>query len=207
MFLERLDAESFEGATVLDVGTGEGRLALLLAGRAGRVVGIDVDEDRLEAARARAAGHENITFVNADAEAGGYIRILGGRADVVVASYYMTRTFVQEAAKALAPGGRFLFACHHTDQWREGGIRGRFAFGEEEMRGILAEAGLAVRFLGVDRTVITYDDLGQLAEAHPHLHRKFTADGRWAALERRYGYGEAVLTWSTMVGVADLDSP
>ena len=54
MFIERLAREDFSDRTVLDLGTGTGRLALYLAPRAGRVVGIDTDEGVLAAARDRA---------------------------------------------------------------------------------------------------------------------------------------------------------
>src|SRR6267378_1384701 len=43
-FLTLLADEDLTGRTVLDVGTGRGRLALALAPRSGRVVGIDRDE-------------------------------------------------------------------------------------------------------------------------------------------------------------------
>ena len=54
-FLKLLADEDLAGRTVLDVGTGRGRLALALAPRAGRVVGIDRDEVSLTDARREAA--------------------------------------------------------------------------------------------------------------------------------------------------------
>jgi len=61
-----------KGMKVLDVGSGAGDVALTLAGivgREGAVVGVDVNADILETARARAndAGLENVEFVAADA--------------------------------------------------------------------------------------------------------------------------------------------
>src|SRR5205823_2027487 len=55
VFLRLLADEDLAGRTVLDVGTGRGRLALALAPRSGRVVGIDRDEVALTDAR-RAGG-------------------------------------------------------------------------------------------------------------------------------------------------------
>src|SRR2546428_9404496 len=71
-FMKLLADEDFAGRTVLDVGTGRGRLALALAPRCGRVVGIDRDETALSEARqaAAAAGLANVEFVGVDAEAG-----------------------------------------------------------------------------------------------------------------------------------------
>ena len=41
----------FRGSRVLDVGCGDGRVAFRIADRAASVVGIDVDEERIETAR------------------------------------------------------------------------------------------------------------------------------------------------------------
>ena len=45
----------FSSATILDVGTGTGRAALLLARGGARVTGVDASEEMLAVARARAA--------------------------------------------------------------------------------------------------------------------------------------------------------
>ena len=66
------DAGISRGMKVLDVGTGAGDVALLAAGLVGRdgiVVGIDVNAELIETARARAAaaGFEQVSFVVGDA--------------------------------------------------------------------------------------------------------------------------------------------
>jgi ubiquinone/menaquinone biosynthesis C-methylase UbiE len=66
------DAGISRGMKVLDVGTGAGDVALLaasLVGRDGTVVGIDVNAELIETARARAAaaGFEQVSFVVGDA--------------------------------------------------------------------------------------------------------------------------------------------
>lgn len=70
---ERLfaDAGIGAGATVLDVGSGAGDVAMLAAemvGPEGRVIGLDLDESALSLARERAlaAGLRNISFVSSD---------------------------------------------------------------------------------------------------------------------------------------------
>jgi SAM-dependent methyltransferase len=204
MFEERLDAEGFGGATVLDVGTGEGRLAFHLAPRADRVIGIDVDEGALSRGRARAAELEldNVTFVAADADAADYRKIAGRPLDFVVANHFMSDATVAAAAVALRSGGRFVFACHHRDHWIESGRVGRFSYDEAAMERRLAASGLRVEFLGVERLVVTYANMDELAAAHPELHVKFMGDGRWLALKGRYLSGPVRLTWATVVGVA-----
>jgi SAM-dependent methyltransferase len=204
MFEERLAAEDFTDATVLDLGTGEGRLALHLAPRAGRVVGIDEDEDALTVARdqARAKGISNATFMPADADTVNYRLLVRSPIDYVVASYYMSEAAIRGTANALRPGGKFLFACHHTDNWRETGRAGRFAFSEARMRELLAANGFGVTFLGLDRVVVEYTGLAQLAEAHPMLRRRWEARGRWGAFAATVGDRPFQLTWASLVGTA-----
>ncbi len=204
MFLERLAREDFTDATVLDLGTGNGRLALHLAPRAGRVVGIDMDEDALAAARdrARALRLSNITFVPADANTANYRLLVRSPLDYVVSNHFMSEGAVRAASVGLRSRGRFLFACHHRDQWMESGRAGRFSFGEDRMRELLSAAGLSLEFLGNERRIVGYANLDELATAHEALEHKFRADGRWAALVDRFGGGPVQLTWSTLVGVA-----
>ena len=75
-----------EGHAVLDVGCGAGELALAVARArpAARVVGVDVSFDLIEAARQRAAGSGNVSFVQADA---GAWRDPAFAADVVVSRH------------------------------------------------------------------------------------------------------------------------
>jgi ubiquinone/menaquinone biosynthesis C-methylase UbiE len=65
------DAGIRPGMTVLDLGSGAGDIAMLLAemvGPQGSVIGLDLDHDALQHARERAiaAGFHNITFVRSD---------------------------------------------------------------------------------------------------------------------------------------------
>lgn len=204
MFAERLAAEDLTDATVLDLGTGQGRLALLLAPRAKIVVGIDTDEEALAAARghARGFGIANATFVPGDADTANYRQIVRSPIDYVVASHFLSAAAIHATAKALRPRGRFLFVGHHADQWIETGRVGRFSFGEAAMNDLLTAAGFEVEFLGLEKTIVSYDSLAALAAAHPELREKFREDGRWAALEAHFGGGSAELTWAALVGVA-----
>jgi ubiquinone/menaquinone biosynthesis C-methylase UbiE len=60
------------GRTVLDVGTGTGRAALLLAAAGATVTGVDASEEMLAVARARVAPGLPVTFAHGDAHALGY---------------------------------------------------------------------------------------------------------------------------------------
>jgi ubiquinone/menaquinone biosynthesis C-methylase UbiE len=62
--IRHLGARHFQGKDVLDIGTGTGRLARLIAPIAHAVVGIDPDADAIREARreARASGLRNVRF-------------------------------------------------------------------------------------------------------------------------------------------------
>jgi ubiquinone/menaquinone biosynthesis C-methylase UbiE len=59
-----------QGRTILDVGTGTGRAALLFAGGGARVTAVDASEEMLAVARRRAAEHSvSVKFMTGDAHA------------------------------------------------------------------------------------------------------------------------------------------
>jgi SAM-dependent methyltransferase len=107
------------GESILDVGCGCGETALQLAervGPTGSVTGIDVAAVMLESARRRAAGFENVRFLNADAQTA---PLPAARFDLVYSRFGMTFFADPEAAFAnlrasLKPGGRLVFVC-----WQE----------------------------------------------------------------------------------------
>jgi SAM-dependent methyltransferase len=99
---------------LLDVGCGGGAFLGLLAELGWSVVGVDVSADQLRVARprAQAVGAE---LVLADATA---LPFAGGSFDAVAAILVSTdvepwETLVAEAARALRPGGRFVFLATH----------------------------------------------------------------------------------------------
>ena len=122
-----LGEEPLQGRAVVDVGTGAGHLALHLAPRVRRVVGLDTDAGALvEAQRqARRAGLANVLFVVADAERTDYRAF--GPPDLVVAHLCMSDGIIARAGSSLPPGGALAFAAFHTNQWRETGAVSRFA--------------------------------------------------------------------------------
>ena len=197
-----LDEASLAGRTVLDVGTGAGRLALHLAPRARRVLGIDTDAGALVEARRHAlqAGIANVVFVVADAERADY-RALGGP-DAVVAHLCMSDAIIARAAEALPPGGLLAFAAFHTDQWRETGQVSRFAYAPEPARHVLEAARFGIERLEVERHVTRFESASEALSATGRLRVRWEADGRWAAWERFVAEGGRTLTHSRLVVLA-----
>ncbi len=100
------------GMTVLDIGSGAGDVALLLAdlvGPRGRVVGVDMNPAILETARARAAsaGFANVTFIAGEAgDVAGDTRF-----DAVAGRYVLM--YVPEPGGPPPPAGRTAPARRH----------------------------------------------------------------------------------------------
>jgi SAM-dependent methyltransferase len=184
--------------SVLDVGTGTGRLAVALAPRARRVVGLDTDAGALVEARRRArrAGLDNIVFVVADAERADYRAL--GRPDVVVAHLCMSDAIVARAAAGLDPGGVLVFAAFHADHWRESGRVSRFAYTEEGARALLERAGFVVERMEVERTVARFASVEAGRASAAGLRAKWERDGRWAAWEAFLAGGGRTLTQSRL---------
>jgi SAM-dependent methyltransferase len=177
-FLKLLADEPFAGRTVLDVGTGRGRLALTLAPRCGRVIGLDRDEAALADARraAAAAGLANVEFVALDVEAGEYTTFAP---DAVVAHLCMSDAIVERAGRALRPGSPFAFVAFHADQWKETGRRSRFAYDEDGARRVLGAHGFGVEHLSVEYAVQQFGSVEEALAAAIGLEEKWRADGRW----------------------------
>jgi enediyne biosynthesis protein CalE5 len=111
--LSRVDLRT--GASVLDLGTGTGAVAIVAASRvgpSGRVIAVDISPEMLETARTRVRGHalSNIDLVEGRAEA---IPAGDESVDAVLASlslmYVIDRdAAAHEIARVLKPGGRFV---------------------------------------------------------------------------------------------------
>jgi len=83
-------AGAVAGRTVLDVGTGTGRLALLMTGAGASVTGVDASDEMLKVARERAAAqHADVHFAIGDAHA---LAFPDRSFDVVVSSRVLMHT-------------------------------------------------------------------------------------------------------------------
>jgi SAM-dependent methyltransferase len=104
------------GEDVLDIGCGAGTSTLTAAqsvGDQGHVTGFDISVTLLNAARARAEGHANIIFVEADAETHPFPPL---SADVIISRFGVmffqdNVTAFRNMAAALRPQGRISFAA------------------------------------------------------------------------------------------------
>jgi ubiquinone/menaquinone biosynthesis C-methylase UbiE/DNA-binding transcriptional ArsR family regulator len=144
---EALGAGPFK--LLVDLGTGTGRLLQLLADRAERCIGLDVNQDMLAYARSNLAGsghtqahvrHGDIYDVPLDS----------GSADAVTMHqilHYLRdpAAAIREAARLLMPRGRLLvvdFAPHELEFLREQHAHVRLGFAREQVAQWMTDAGL-----------------------------------------------------------------
>lgn len=203
--LEQLRREDFRGRRVLDVGTGRGRLAFVVARLGARVTGVDIDEAKLAHARAYAGVTDlrAVEFVAADAEETPYDAFPGAPFDGVVSNLCMSPAIIWRSSQALRPGGRLIFCCHHSDHWRETGRGSRFSFASDAMEGLLSENRFGVEFMGVETTVVVFETLRDVElYLEDRLIRRWIEDGRWEALADSFSRGERHLTESYLIVTA-----
>ena len=197
-FLALLRAEPLGSLRALDIGTGTGRLALILAAECPDVIGIDRDPDAIAEARRRAEarGLEHVAFEGGDAEVVEYGRFAPA---LIVAHLCMSDAIVERAARALTRGAVLAFVALHVDQWRETGRRSRFAYDEEEMRRLLVRTGFRVEHLAIDREVRRFASVEEGLAGAAGLAERWRADGRWDRYVRFLEEGGRSLTRSYLV--------
>src|SRR6266568_5076741 len=77
----------------------------------------------------------------------------------------MSPEIVWHAARALRPGGLFIFCCHHGDHWKETRRGSRWAFYEDTMTDLLEENIALAPERGRGRRRSDPDLLAQSADA------------------------------------------
>jgi ubiquinone/menaquinone biosynthesis C-methylase UbiE len=197
-FLALVRSEPIRELGLLDIGCGWGRLTLLLAPEAGRIVGIDRDAAALREARrlARKRSLANARFVVADAEVVEYRR---WRPQMVVAHLCMSDAIIERASRALPPGGSLAFACFHTDQWKETGKVSRFAYSEERMSSVLRANGFVPERLEVEREVAEFSTVADGLSLVREIRSRWEADGRWENFLAFLEAGGRTLTRSHLI--------
>lgn len=158
--------ESVEGAiaemlggqplgTLIDLGTGTGRILEILAPRAERAIGIDTSHEMLGIARANL---ERAGLRNAQVRYGNILRLDPGalglvpQADAVILHHVLhffehPTEVVSQAARLLGDGGRMLiadFAPHALEHLREQHAHRRLGFSDREVKGWADASGLSV---------------------------------------------------------------
>lgn len=135
--------------TLLDVGTGTGRMLEVLAPRASRAVGLDISTAMLAIARANVekAGLRNVQLRQGDIYA-----LSPAETNFSLIVLHQVLHFlddparaVREAARLLAPGGRLLIvdlAPHGEERLRSEFNHRRLGFSAEEIAGLMQDAGL-----------------------------------------------------------------
>jgi SAM-dependent methyltransferase len=146
-------AEALAGGSLgslLDVGTGTGRMAELFAPRASHVTGFDKSPEMLRIARARLQKFpaEQVALVQGDFTA---LPFNDASFDTVL--FHQVLHYAQEpegvlaeAARVVRAGGRIAvvdFAAHDREELRERHAHARLGFSDEQMLALLSDAGLA----------------------------------------------------------------
>ena len=200
-FLSLLTAEQLGDKRVLDVGTGSGRLAFLLAGAAGWVVGLDREAGLIAEARRRASAEKvaNVEFHEVDVERDEYVRFTP---DVVAGHLCASDAIAERAGRVLPRRGCLGLVAFHVDQWRETGRVSRFAYDERTMAAALARGGLVPEVLEVDRDVRRFASAEDALEAADPHRERWTADGRWRAFVAFVESGGRTLTRSHLIVIA-----
>jgi len=143
--------------SLVDLGTGSGRMLTLLAPDAQAAVGLDLSQHMLNLARARTheTGLEHVEFRHGDIYD---TRLPAGSADLVVIHQVLhflsdPGRAIAEAARLLAPGGRLLiadFQHHDKDIMREQYQHRRLGIFQDDMEAWCEVSGL---HLGVTRAL------------------------------------------------------
>ena len=135
----------------LDLGTGTGRMLMLLRGIAQKATGIDCNREMLAIARGNleAVNLNNFHIRQADVQ---NIPLPVNSADLVTLHqvlHYLDNpaAALREAARVLTPDGRLLivdFAPHEIEQLRDLHAHRRLGFSEKEVSAWCASAGLSI---------------------------------------------------------------
>lgn len=133
----------------IDLGTGTGRMMLLLGPRAHRALGLDLSQQMLNIARSRidAAGLDHCDLRHGDILATGLPDGFGDLVTIHQVLHYLAEPSkaVGEAVRLVAPGGRLIivdFAPHDRESLRAQHQHQRLGFADEDIRRWLRLMGM-----------------------------------------------------------------
>lgn len=134
--------------SLIDIGTGTGRMLELFAPRAEQALGIDRSSEMLRLARAKLADLTNAELRQADLYA---LPLQDGGADTAILHHVLhfaqqPGAAIAEAARVLGPGGRLLiadFAPHEREELRSQDAHARLGFSDEQILGWFEAQGLS----------------------------------------------------------------
>ena len=136
--------------TLLDIGTGTGRMAELFAPRSRHITGLDKSPEMLRLARTRLQGlsADRVDLVQGDFLA---LPFPSGGFDTVLIHQVLhyaqdPAAVLGEAARVTRPGGRIAvvdFAAHDREELRSAHAHARLGFSDEQMLAFLSTAGFA----------------------------------------------------------------
>ncbi|MBD60189.1 MAG: ArsR family transcriptional regulator [Citromicrobium sp.] len=145
---DALDGEPL--GTLLDIGTGTGRMAELFADDAERIVALDKSLEMLRVARAKL---QNLPTEQVELVQGDFLSLPfdSGAFDTVLLHqvlHYAVDPSVplREAARVLRPGGRIAivdFAAHQHEELRERFQHARLGFDDQQLADALEQTGFA----------------------------------------------------------------
>lgn len=109
-----LDLADFREKMILDLGTGTGRLALLISELANKVVGVDISQNMVKVAKSDKS-RANVNFLLADALS---LCFAAGSFDICTClgmfEYVNDLSpFLKEIKRVLKPEGLLIFSCHN----------------------------------------------------------------------------------------------
>jgi len=144
-FLSMLGETTYD--TIVDLGTGTGRMLELMGTRAKHLWGIDQSRDMLAIARAKLEANKNAQVRQGDIYA---LPFADKTADLI--SIHQVLHFLDdpqrallEARRIMKPGGKMIvvdFAPHELEELRSAHAHRRLGISAEQMSGFLARAGL-----------------------------------------------------------------
>ncbi|WP_293876502.1 MULTISPECIES: metalloregulator ArsR/SmtB family transcription factor [unclassified Sphingomonas] len=135
--------------SLIDIGTGTGRMLEVFGGQAETALGIDRSSEMLRLARAKLHDRPNTELRQADLYA---LPMADGAADVAILHHVLhfaqqPGAAIAEAARVLGPGGRLLiadFAPHDREDLRTRDAHTRLGFADEQIAGWFGNAGLTL---------------------------------------------------------------